>query len=379
MLLRPTSTINLVNNPNGQIGLRYVLLYLNELSFMVLNCFCNMLTVYYSIDSVEPQDAGVYKCIIINKEGEMTGSAEVKIVSKESVPSFTAELQDSSSIEGFPVKMDVKVIGYPKPKLQWFHNGHEILPDNKHIAIVENPDNSVSLIVDKTAPTDSGLYEVIAQNTEGSTASKAKLYVASKTDETSSEEMPQFVSGLRDVNADEGQELILSAPFISNPMPEVMWSKDGVLLAPNERLLMTCDGKHVGLSIKPVEASDSGKYSCLLANPLGEDSSSCNANVRKVFKPPVFTQKISDQQQVFGNDAKIPVTVSGVPYPELTWFFENKPIKLSDKYVVKNDGDHHILIVNDCQQSDNGEYKCIASNKEGKDITQGRLEIVKEM
>jgi len=116
-----------------------------------------------------------------------------------------------------------------------------------------------------------------------------------------------------------------------------------------------------------------------LANPLGEDSSACNANVRKVYKPPVFTQKISDQQQVFGNNAKIPVTVSGVPYPDLVWYFQDKPIPKSDKYTIKNDGDHHMLIVNNCEKADQGVYKCIASNREGKDITQGRLDIVNEM
>ncbi|XP_043948228.1 obscurin isoform X2 [Drosophila biarmipes] len=353
MLLRPSPEINFINSPNGQIGL--------------------------IIDSAQPLDAGVYKCLIVNKGGEIEGVSKVEIVPKESKPVFVAELQDASSIEGFPVKMDIKVIGNPKPKLQWFHNGHEIQPDPSHVAIVENPDKSTSLIIEKTVPGDSGLYEVIAQNPEGSTASKAKLYVAPKADETATEEAPQFVSALRDVNADEGQELVLSAPFISNPMPEVIWSKDGVTLTPNERLLMTCDGKHIGLTIKPAEAADSGNYTCLLANPLGEDSSACNANVRKVYKPPVFTQKISDQQQVFGNNAKIPVTVSGVPYPDLVWYFQDKPINKSDKYSIKNDGDHHMLIVNNCEKGDQGVYKCIASNREGKDITQGRLDIVNEI
>ncbi|XP_043645488.1 obscurin isoform X5 [Drosophila teissieri] len=353
MLLRPSPEINFINSPNGQIGL--------------------------IIDAAQPLDAGVYKCVIANKGGEIEGVSKVEIVPKESKPVFVAELQDASSIEGFPVKMDIKVVGNPKPKLQWFHNGHEIKPDPSHIAIVENPDNSTSLIIEKTVPGDSGLYEVIAQNPEGSTASKAKLYVAPKADETATEEAPQFVSALRDVNADEGQELVLSAPFISNPMPEVIWSKDGVTLTPNERLLMTCDGKHIGLTIKPAEAADSGNYTCLLANPLGEDSSACNANVRKVYKPPVFTQKISDQQQVFGNNAKIPVTVSGVPYPDLEWYFQDKPIPKSDKYSIKNDGDHHMLIVNNCEKGDQGVYKCIASNREGKDITQGRLDIVNEI
>ncbi|XP_023037819.2 obscurin isoform X1 [Drosophila willistoni] len=353
MLLRPSPELNFINNPNGQIGL--------------------------SIDAAQPQDAGVYKCVIANKGGEVEGTSKVQVVPKESKPAFIAELQDASSVEGFPVKLDIKVDGHPKPKLQWFHNGHEILPEAQHFAIVENPDKSTSLIIEKTVPGDSGLYEVIAQNSEGTTASKAKLYVAPKADEASAEEAPQFVSALRDVNADEGQELVLSAPFIANPMPEVIWSKDGVPLSPSERLLMTCDGKHIGLNIKPAETADSGSYTCLLANPLGEDTSSCNANVRKVYKPPVFTQKISDQQQVFGNNAKIPVTVSGVPYPELTWYFNDKPINPSEKYDFKNDGDHHLLIINNCDKADQGVYKCIASNKEGKDITQGKLDIVNEI
>ncbi|XP_011291978.1 obscurin isoform X5 [Musca domestica] len=354
VLLRPSQAINFINNPNGQIGI--------------------------SIDATTPQDAGIYKCVISNKEGEIKGVAKVQVLPKETKPEFVAELTDARSIEGFPVKMDVKVVSYPAPEVKWFHNGTELSPqDKKHHAIIENPDHTYSLIIEKPSVADSGLYEVIATNVKGSAASKAKLFVAPVTDENAAEEAPSFVSTLRDVNADEGQELALSAPFLGNPMPETIWTKDGVQLQPSERILMTCDGKHVGLIIKPAETSDSGVYSCLLANPLGEDTSSCNANVRKVYKKPVFTQKITDQQQVYGGDAKISVSVSGVPYPELTWFFNDKPITDGDKYYMKHDGDHHTLTVRDCNDGDKGVYKCIATNREGKDITQGRLDIVNEI
>lgn len=297
----------------------------------------------------------------------------------EEVPQFVAELTDAKSVEGFPVKMDVKVIGYPPPTLKLFHNGQEMGDANKHCALVHNADNSHSIIIDTANPLDSGLYEIIATNAKGATASKAKLYVAPKTDETAPEEPPRFVSSLRDVNADEGQEMVITTPFIGNPVPETIWSKDGVPLVPSERVMVTCDGSHARLVINPAETSDSGVYSCLLANPLGEDSSACNAYVRKVYKKPEFTQKISDQQQQFGNDAKIAVTVSGVPYPELSWFFNDKPIGESEKYTIKHDGDHHILTVRNCEKGDHGVYKCIASNREGKDITQGRLDVVNEV
>lgn len=54
----------------------------------------------------------------------------------------------------------------------------------------------------------------------------------------------------------------------------------------------------MGLEIKPATLNDAGLYTCKLVNPLGEDSSSAKANVRKVFQPPKFSQKFSDLQQV---------------------------------------------------------------------------------
>lgn len=338
-----------------------------------------LLTLSRSIDSVQPQDAGAYKCIIVNKEGESELCSKVEILPSERKPAFVADLQDTQSVEGFPVKMQIKVVAHPEPTLKWFHNGQEIIPDNKHCALVQNPDHSCSLIIEKALPTDSGLYEVIATNPLGSSTSKAKLFVAPRIDETVPEESPQFVSALRNANADEGQELVFSAPFIGNPMPEIIWSKDGEPIIPEERILATCDGKHATLTINPAETRDSGIYSCLLANPLGEDTSKCEANVRKVYKKPIFTQKLYDQQQVYGNDAKLQVTVTGVPYPDVSWYFQGKPLEESDAYLIKRDGDHHILVVKNCEQNNQGIYKCIARNREGEDITEGNLELVNEV
>lgn len=348
--LHPTQTLNFVNKPNGVIGL--------------------------CIDPVKPQDAGCYKIVIGNSEGEVEKKVNVEVVPQSAKPTFVADLQDIQSVEGYPVKMNVKVVGFPPPALKWYHNGEEIGAMDKRFAIIENPDKSTSLIIEKATPSDSGLFEVAAVNDKGKITSKGKLCIVPKADETAVEHPPQFASSLRDVNADEGQELSISAPFIGNPVPEIIWSKDSVPLSPNERTLMTCDGKSVGLTINPVLPSDSGVYSCLLANPLGEDVSECIANVRKVFKKPQFTQKLINVQQAVGKDAKMAVTVSGVPYPELFWYCNDKPLQDSNKYEVKNDGDYHVLHVYNLNHEDAGTFKCIARNREGEDITTCHLEVV---
>lgn len=47
--------------------------------------------------------------------------------------------------------------------------------------------------------------------------------------------------------------------------------------------------------------------------------------------------------------------------------------------MFQHDGDHHTLTVKNCQRGDAGIYKCIARNREGEDITQAKLDIVKEL
>ncbi|XP_067629054.1 obscurin isoform X3 [Eurosta solidaginis] len=353
VVLRSSSRFNFINNPNGLIGL--------------------------SIDDVQPMDAGLYKCSIVNKEGGMEGSATVTVLPKEKEPEFIAGLRDTNCIEGFPVKMGIKVVGNPLPNVKWFHNGQEVIPAKGQCTLTQNADNVLSLLIGQATLEDSGLYEVVASNAKGTVSSKGRLHVALKTDESIPEEPPRFVSSLGDVNANEGEDMTISAAFVGNPIPEVIWSKDGTPIGSDDRTLIACDGKHVSLNISPADASDSGTYSCLLANPLGEDTSRSEANIRKVYKKPLFTQKICNQQQQIGTDSKIPVTVSGVPYPELTWYFQDKPISEGDKYHIIHDGDHHTLIIKSCDMTDYGVYKCIAKNREGADVTQGRMDVVKEL
>ncbi|XP_069964240.1 obscurin isoform X3 [Bactrocera oleae] len=351
--LQPSTSINFINNPNGLIGL--------------------------SIDNVQPEDAGVYKCLIVNKEGEIEGSSTVTVCAMEKEPEFIRELHDTNCIEGFPVQIQVKVLSNPLPDIKWFHNGQEILPNEGRHTFAETKDNTYCLHIKEADLKDSGLYEVVASNAKGSALSKARLQVALKTDESMPEVPPRFLSSIRDVNANEGDEIKLSAAFTANPAPEIIWTKDGNTLLNDDGTLISCDGKHVSLIINNAESSHSGTYNCLLANPLGEDASGCELNVRKVYKRPLFTQKICDQQQLINTDAKIGVTVSGVPYPELSWYFQDKPIVEGDKYELINDGDHHTLIIKGCTINDHGVYKCIAKNREGTDITQGRLDIVNEL
>ncbi|XP_011159691.1 obscurin isoform X3 [Solenopsis invicta] len=349
--LRHTKEMYFMNEPNGLIGLK--------------------------MDYVRPEDAGNYSVIVSNALGEITGTAKVEVEEREKRPEFVTSLQPQTVVEGFPVKMEVKIMGKPTPELKWLRNDEEIVPDNKHVKIVSQPDGSQALILDKATPEDIGEYQVVAGNTEGTASCKAKLDVADKVRPDTPEEKPTFISPMRSVSVEEGQPLTLDVSFVGNPIPNVSWTKDGEPIEPSEHVTMSCDGKKVGLQIDSCKPKDAGVYGCQLSNPLGEDTTSANAIVRKVYQSPTFTQKFTDLQQLPTYDAKFPVRVTGIPQPEITWYFNDKPIlKDSDKYKIKHDGDAYCLYVKDCAYDDSGRYRCKAVNKGGEAECAANLAVV---
>lgn len=63
----------------------------------------------------------------------------------------------------------------------------------------------------------------------------------------------------------------------------------------------------------------------------------------------------------------------------MIWYKDGVPLYETEKYRIKKDGDICCLYVNNSGESDEGIYKAVAKNKEGEDVCQAKLEIVKEM
>lgn len=332
------------------------------------------------LDSTRPENAGKYEIIVSNKLGDAMSEASIEVEKKPIKPEFITRLTPQSVVEGFPVKFEVKAVGYPAPKITWSRNGAEIISDPKHVRITEQPDGTSVLVLDHAdLLRDAITYRAIAINEAGEAETSAPLNVKPGADEEQPEEKPLFLYPLKDSIVDEGQSLILSAPFTANPIPKVEWSKNGQSLEPSDRILITCDGSKVGLEILNAVPSDAGQYSVILTNPLGKESSEAKAGVHKIFMAPSFTQTFTDLQQLPGRDAKFPCRVSGVPQPEVVWSKDGIPIHASDKYHIKRDGDLCCLYVLNCEPEDAAVYRAAATNKEGEDICTASLEVVDQM
>ncbi|KAJ8919920.1 hypothetical protein NQ315_006449 [Exocentrus adspersus] len=352
--VRPSSNVHAESYPDGRVAL--------------------------VVDVMKPDNIGNYQLVVVNKLGEAMGDAKVEIERKPIKPEFIKRLAPQTVVEGYPVKLEVKAEGFPAPKITWTRNGAEVISDNKHVKIVEEPDGTSALILDAVdVRRDALTYKAIASNEAGEADTSAPLTVQTSTKPDEPEERPMFLHALRDVITDEGQALILEAPFTGNPIPSVEWTKDGVPIQPSERILLTCDGRRVGLRIDKALPSDAGVYGVTIINPLGRESTEGKATVRKVFMPPSFTQRFTDLQQLPGRDAKFPCRVSGVPQPEVTWSKDGVPLRETDKYHIKRDGDLCCLYILDCEPSDAGVYTATATNREGQAECAATLDVVKEI
>ncbi|XP_063930937.1 obscurin isoform X4 [Zophobas morio] len=332
------------------------------------------------IDCAKPENAGKYELVVSNKYGDASSEANIEVAKKPTKPEFITRLVPQTVVEGFPVKLEVRATGFPAPKISWTRNGAEVVSDSKHVKIQELPDGTSILLLDAANQARDALtYRAIAINEAGEAETSAALTIKPASDSDQPEEPPMFLHPLKDAVGDEGQSLILSAPFTANPIPNVEWSKDGVPMEPSDRILIICDGKKVGLEILNALPSDAGQYTVTLSNPLGKETSEAKATIHKVFMPPHFTQSFTDLQQLPGRDAKFPCRVTGVPQPEVTWSKDGIPIHESDKFHIKRDGDLCCLYILNCDAPDAAVYRATATNKEGEEICTASLEVVDQI
>ena len=84
---------------------------------------------------------------------------------------------------GEGVLFQVKVAGSPPPKLVWYHNGEEIVPDYSREIM-----NDGSLTMPSVEFRHTGTYNVVAENVAGRKEGEVKLYVENEEGMTKSKQ-----------------------------------------------------------------------------------------------------------------------------------------------------------------------------------------------
>jgi len=80
---------------------------------------------------------------------------------------------------------------------------------------------------------------------------------------------------------------------------------------------------------------------------------------------PVFTEPVQPVEVKEGRDAKLQCTVAAEPKPNVEWFKNGVRVKESWRLKIQSDGKAISLTIKDARASDQGEFKCVATNDAG--------------
>ncbi|KAG5870541.1 hypothetical protein JTB14_035687 [Gonioctena quinquepunctata] len=192
-------------------------------------------------------------------EAILNENISVRIVAQNTVPPSLQILPPNGQVvtrKGGPVSFECKTNGNPTPTVQWSKKDG-LLPSGHQV------ETGYLLNLNEVQRQDAGIYQCTASNGIGQPVTgEMKLHVL----------YPPEVSVIRSwVNSGEGLEAKLDCVVHADPPAEISWFQDSFMLQPTDRRLMSKIGNTHSLTIRNVQQSDFGNYSCLVSNSIGRD------------------------------------------------------------------------------------------------------------
>ncbi|XP_044076925.1 obscurin isoform X19 [Siniperca chuatsi] len=279
------------------------------------------------ITTVLPTDMGVYRCTAENSSGITATKAELRVdmscssdydtaadatetssyvsakgyMSRETetfesvaeddqLPQIVEELHDVHVSPGSPIaKMQLKVKGFPKPRVYWFKDGHPLRPSERTLLLVERDVHGLEILGVKRE--DMGEYSAYISNVAGSAYSSARLIVLNpgeimpqdKRDPKEPLVPPRFLERFSNRKVKQGASITLSVKVEGSPTPMVSWLKeesmeDVLWIKPDTKgYKIASSGRQHSLILMDVGTEYTGAYTCIATNRAGQ--SICTAHL----------------------------------------------------------------------------------------------------
>ncbi|KAM5307883.1 obscurin isoform 1-T1 [Glossophaga mutica] len=285
------------------------------------------------ITAVVPADMGVYRCLAENSVGVSSTKAELRVdltstdydtaadatetssyfsaqgylssheqegtesTSEEGqLPQIVEELKDLQVAPGTCLaKFQLKVKGYPVPRLYWFKDGQP-LAASTHIRIVDKKTLHALEILSVTVE-DAGQYSAYVSNTVGAAYSSARLLVQGPSDPEEKPATvvqqqlvpPRFLEKFTSKKVKKGSSITFSVKVEGLPAPAVHWLQEEA-----ERVLwigpdtpgytVASSAQQHSLVLLDVGRQHQGIYNCIASNAAGQALCSASLHVSGLSK-----------------------------------------------------------------------------------------------
>ncbi|XP_061214612.1 obscurin-like protein 1 isoform X7 [Neopsephotus bourkii] len=200
-----------------------------------------------------------------------------------------------------------------------------------------------SLILHNMAKEDAGIYTCLSSHDQ------------MQFDVSVRELLVKFLRGLSDVRVRQGERAVLWCE-LCKARGDVVWRKDGQVLAPSPRRQVMAEGRERSLVLSHVEPEDAGEYCC----ESNDDQTLATLTVQVPRVVEIITE-LQSLTVLEGEDATFKCLVS----PEdvaVAWQLNGQPVVPGERLLVTRSGLCHSLHLRQCQLGDAG---TVTANAEG--------------
>jgi len=201
-----------------------------------------------------------------SEAGDPSDPVVIDVPGVQIAPYFVLMLNDTIALEHEKVEFKVKVLGTPKPTLQWYKDDMEVFCSER-LDIREEEDGG-SVVVKEVRLSDSGNIKCVATNILGRATSVGQLIIEASP----RLDVPETYNEGLIFRFDE--VIRLKIPLIAKPPPRITWFFDDEPICASEDVSIETSETLTSLRIGAAKRWHCGEFRVLAQNENGEDSAS---------------------------------------------------------------------------------------------------------
>ncbi|ESO09972.1 hypothetical protein HELRODRAFT_72804, partial [Helobdella robusta] len=221
---------------------------------------------------------------------------------------------------GESVVMECRANGFPEPIIKWKKkNGQpRITMFSSHTYSRMSVSKYGALTIDRVEKSDADVYTCHAVSASGSTNASAKLEVKGSLNTSPP---PIILYGLQNQTLPIQSTAVLFCNATGQPTPSISWLKDNKTLSMNkDKCQLSDDGT---LKIMELHSNDSGRYTCMATNEMGEAQSSCYITVESPNNHRIIFKRTPDPFTYPGPPVRVQATEIKETSVKLVWRTNN--------------------------------------------------------
>ncbi|XP_069047287.1 obscurin isoform X22 [Lepisosteus oculatus] len=264
-----------------------------------------------------------------------TSTAELNVSAAPPVV-FKKKLESQELKEGDNAFLRCE-ISHPNVPVTWKRGGETLSQSDKYT--LQQRGTMLVLIIHNLKPEDAGEYICDTGDQQSTATLTVKEHV-------------RITEGLQDVSVYAGGDACFVCEVSHEGVTEGQWRLESAVLQSNDMNKISVSGRVHTLVLKEVTLDEMG----MVTFAVGEERSTARVVVQEKPKA-VIREKLQDTSTCEGETAVL-TCMTSEPGFSVTWRKDNRIIRPSDKYEIRQEGLLNRLLIHSVEATDAGKYAC---------------------